>query len=359
MTYAPQNWVDNQTAVDAAAMNHIEAGVGAAAVTAHQPTNVKDHGAAGDGSVDDAAAFTRALQAGPGDVYMPAGSYRLTGTLDVPHGVNLVGAGRYATTISLGAGAQIRFSDADTNQNGGRSGGFLLTGNNQVGTALYIGRCSNRYFTDIRVHNCTGDNMVTEGTQNCVFVAVESAISGGSCLVYGDRSNNNTFVGCSFFDAAVAPLRFERTRDDQNPRRAQFFGGLAENVRAGGEASILIRAGVDLSFFGMQTSTENHADAPACVKVDQAVGCTVRYLRLRGMQLLSQAPNGVGIQVVKILRNNGDMAVDNCYWRNGSVGMDLTGDVRMDLTSPWGLADIATPVVKNGAVVQTPTMVDY
>lgn len=44
--------------------------------------NVKDYGAVGDGVTDDTAAFTNALAVGP-DVFIPAGTYLITDTLNV------------------------------------------------------------------------------------------------------------------------------------------------------------------------------------------------------------------------------------------------------------------------------------
>ena len=62
------------------------------AVTA---VNAKEHGAAGDGRTDDTQALQRALnaaeKAGP-VCYLPAGHYRIDGSLVVPPGVTLCGA---------------------------------------------------------------------------------------------------------------------------------------------------------------------------------------------------------------------------------------------------------------------------
>jgi hypothetical protein len=70
-----------------------------------QPTiDVKaDHGAVGDGVVDDTDALEAALSAaGPGDVvHLPAGTYRLTDQLEIPSGVVLQGAGMDATTLDI------------------------------------------------------------------------------------------------------------------------------------------------------------------------------------------------------------------------------------------------------------------
>ncbi|MGC9327882.1 MAG: glycosyl hydrolase family 28-related protein, partial [Candidatus Hinthialibacter sp.] len=57
--------------------------------------NVKDYGALGDGVVDDGPAIGRALdaaaKAGGGEVFLPAGKYRIADSLSVPSGVTLRG----------------------------------------------------------------------------------------------------------------------------------------------------------------------------------------------------------------------------------------------------------------------------
>jgi len=58
--------------------------------------SVRDFGARGDGRADDAPAFIAALNAarerGAPEVVVPPGSYRLDGSLEIPHGVALTGS---------------------------------------------------------------------------------------------------------------------------------------------------------------------------------------------------------------------------------------------------------------------------
>ncbi len=60
---------------------------GTASAQVANPYNVRSHGAMGDGSTDDTAAFIATIAAipahGGGEVYIPAGTYRLTQTLNV------------------------------------------------------------------------------------------------------------------------------------------------------------------------------------------------------------------------------------------------------------------------------------
>src|SRR6266581_3744745 len=65
--------------------------------------NVKDYGATGDGTTDDATAIQNAINAlpsGGGIVYIPTGTYKLTAALTITTDVFLRGAGASATILN-------------------------------------------------------------------------------------------------------------------------------------------------------------------------------------------------------------------------------------------------------------------
>jgi hypothetical protein len=62
--------------------------------------NVKEHGAKGDGATDDTQAIRLALGAGTGCVYFPAGTYRVSGQLNVPKNMHILGDGVEATIVT-------------------------------------------------------------------------------------------------------------------------------------------------------------------------------------------------------------------------------------------------------------------
>lgn len=67
------------------------------------PVNVRDHGARGDGLTDDTEALEKALAEASGQnrtVFLPAGVYAVSRTLEVPPGVVLRGEGRETTSIT-------------------------------------------------------------------------------------------------------------------------------------------------------------------------------------------------------------------------------------------------------------------
>lgn len=71
---------------------------------------VRDYGAVGDGETDDTAAFQRALDTASGMIRVPAGRYRIDGTLRIMRsGIELSGEGAEQTVLFAGGGRR----DAD------------------------------------------------------------------------------------------------------------------------------------------------------------------------------------------------------------------------------------------------------
>jgi len=108
--------------------------------------NVKDaaYGAKGDGVTDDTAAIRAAVSACPAGqvVYIPAGRYLLTSTINVTKGITVRGDGMYATVL-LAKGANTRFfyvKSGGHDWNFGTSTAIPLTGGLQKGsTSITVG----------------------------------------------------------------------------------------------------------------------------------------------------------------------------------------------------------------------------
>ena len=69
--------------------------------------NVRDYGAIGDGITDDTQSFQDAIDAGGANckIVIPTGDYKITSTLTIAnHRVNIIGDGKYATTIIFAPG---------------------------------------------------------------------------------------------------------------------------------------------------------------------------------------------------------------------------------------------------------------
>lgn len=91
---------------NAEAVSFLQAGSGAVGRSIQDKlrdiVSVKDFGAIGDGKADDTAAFARAFSVGL-EIWVPRGTYSISGTLVVPPLGILRGAGAGATTISISA----------------------------------------------------------------------------------------------------------------------------------------------------------------------------------------------------------------------------------------------------------------
>lgn len=104
--------------------------------------NVLDYGADSTGVADSKTAIDNALASGIKSVYFPAGTYKYLGQMTIPTGVNIFGAGMYASTIDFtyagyavviqGIGSEVKDLTIDCSQEG------VLFKTNPVGTAYTL-----------------------------------------------------------------------------------------------------------------------------------------------------------------------------------------------------------------------------
>lgn len=82
--------------------------------------NVLNYGAVGDSITDDTAAFQAAIDAlsfWGGEVYVPSGIYRITGTINLRNGMTISGAGPYGTRLRKeGTGNLFQGTDLESTQ---------------------------------------------------------------------------------------------------------------------------------------------------------------------------------------------------------------------------------------------------
>jgi hypothetical protein len=100
MPFTPKNWQaapSTATPISDTALEDMETRLSAYTDTrfAKLPVNVKEYGAVGDGSTNDAAAITSAIAATPvgGTLFLPAGNYRCASQIVVDKRINVRGEG--------------------------------------------------------------------------------------------------------------------------------------------------------------------------------------------------------------------------------------------------------------------------
>ena len=119
------------------------------------PIDVRNHGAVGDGVANDTAALQAAINAGIAnekDVFIPAGTYKITSTLIVAStSIRIYGSGRYESIIdSFVTGSAIKFSFW-----GGVISSLQISVNTSAGNGIEAGNTS---------RNCAIDNVYLEAT---------------------------------------------------------------------------------------------------------------------------------------------------------------------------------------------------
>lgn len=192
--------------------------------------NVKDFGAVGNGSTDDtfairdAIAFTKAE--GGGQIYFPAGVYKVTDTITIDSPVGVVGAGSNClsieengtysnvTTVIAWYGTNKVLFDYVGRIDGVVFSNIALDGRNTGTIAIRLDRVRNSYFQSIQIHRfrefgvdlnpipqagVTNDNCMFNNFQSLVIWAAQ--IEGASCLRLDgnalDKNNINAGAGNS------------------------------------------------------------------------------------------------------------------------------------------------------------------
>jgi hypothetical protein len=160
--------------------------------------DVKSFGAVGNGTADDTAAFTNAVyaadQAGGGIVYVPAGLFKLTATINIQNStIWIIGAGPAAKIAPSGNFDVFRFSG---NTRGCGVSKLFLNGTNQTGGNWFTVTNSHRItFRDLTAekpyqgfsiescNTCTIDNVWMDQVQGAWF-----------CKWFGDDANRSDIL---------------------------------------------------------------------------------------------------------------------------------------------------------------------
>ncbi len=172
--------------------------------------NVKDYGATGDGSHDDLANINSAITAVPSGttLYFPAGTYKITGTINVPAGksIRFLGGGDGKSTIITNHGTlnmvtvgdwNTRFDDISFDASVSRTGGYAIDG-----TSLNGGF----YIVKMFINNCSF---------NAQYNGV--GIDGTLCYVNGCQFTQTVNFGIQFNGPNVNSMIHNTTMDGSSP----------------------------------------------------------------------------------------------------------------------------------------------
>ena len=152
--------------------------------------NVKNYGAIGDGTTDDTTAIQAAINAaqtaGAGQVWFPAGTYKITGTLSITKNkISLLGAGVGATTLNFANGASDCITVVGVSQANQlyyfTLKGFLFTFTGKTGgRSLVLAYVSQAWIYDIYLENCWTGFEIWVTNNISIYNVVFQGISGGS-----------------------------------------------------------------------------------------------------------------------------------------------------------------------------------
>lgn len=172
------------------------------------PVNVLDFGAVGDGVADDKAAIQAAVDAGS-SVYVPAGTYLLSGSVFVPNGVTLRGDGQEVSGFKRLAGTTVAmFIVRDNNDIRDLyfDGSAVGAGN---GDALSIDGKTNINFENLKLFNNANDGILCRNSSNitCKNIVTSGNFRNGASFT--DNNNTVQVDGWTSTNDALAGLDFE------------------------------------------------------------------------------------------------------------------------------------------------------
>jgi hypothetical protein len=164
--------------------------------------NVKDYGARGDGVTDDYAAIALACTAAgsSGSVYFPTGTYKFATTITRPAGVQFIGDGIGATTLSY-TGVATAIAAPTPGVRSYRGGIARMTISTATGaTGIDFDSVSLAYCENIEITGFSGTGLwlhsaVSGGCVYNRFYDVQVAFGTNGILIQASSTNANTFVG--------------------------------------------------------------------------------------------------------------------------------------------------------------------
>ncbi len=321
------------------------------------------YGAAGDGVTDDTAAIQAAIDAlaagGAHTLYLPAGSYLITRSLDFSavHGGNfsVVGAGPTATTLLVGANnvTAISFTGAGATHPMVSNLGFAtLTPSLTRTTAIgFTGASASTYMAnaDIDRVNITGftsgislDTCLVNNISNTTITSLATNGTGVSMKLAGMTSLTNIVIGAGVTGTTTTGFKVQGAYNNTSLSEGVFMANCVANGPTvgllitdqhfgtatgcsftsnpgGGVVSVNTPGGIGTQAWQFSSCEFNSSTATAAVMLDpianynQFTGC-FEYSSLYGMRIQGIGNTVTGGQFV--LNTGGDIMLDGASETN-------------------------------------------
>lgn len=334
-------------------------------MTKGAPANILDFGAVGDGVADDTAAIQAAINSGTLSVYAPAGTYKVTSTINITTPITFSGAGRENTIFKQTSNFDVFKIDNGVGvMLGVAMRGFQIF-NNQPrplvtsGSGIRMFKSYFGTFEDIEIKNCyiginsTQSNVtkydgvgVTDfnwvgyyfhGGFNFDSYVSNCAISGGSAgfasVYMQDMCDEMTFFSV-IMNVSAYNVYCDASANGVNlrPEFCRFFACSFDSSSTG----VFLRHTTDMTFMGCYFSNRPgngmQIGTTGAVENTNFIGCTFAYNGASGgvvgsfaVNTLFDGCNFVGNSTTAPNTGNGltfaantsDFTVTNCAFRNG------------------------------------------
>jgi len=199
--------------------------------------NVKDYGATGNGTTDDTAAINAAVAAatvaGGGVVFVPAGTYIVSGTVALAANITLEGAGRGTATIKRSTNVtvvSIYGTSTGNHVTNVAIRNLTIHGNDSSATAVDVVYASSVHLMDLQINSTLGIGLDLVEVWDSRFINIDMVFSGG--LTTGNAA--------LMVRSSRAASGFGSSTDNIN--ECYFWGTHMEHFRAG---AIRIEPGVN------------------------------------------------------------------------------------------------------------------
>ncbi len=215
--------------------------------------NVKNYGAIGNGVADDTAAFRAAIAAATSGktIGVPAGTYKISSTIDVKSGITLIGESSALYMPPKGSSTAIL--DVGGTNNVSISGIKLISDStNEYTDSLVVGINSSEGLSDLTITNLRTENLhkgikIGSGpTSYRIFINGWTSVGDDQSLYLANVSNstfNNLNLNCftrSFYESGYKNhvIYLERGNDGLTFNNIRVSGGTGQSIHMYHESTV-------------------------------------------------------------------------------------------------------------------------